>query len=402
MKQSEIPVFGNLQGVKVLSVGAAIACPAACSLFAEQGASVVSVESAAARDMLRSIGDCWTVEHRNNRTIALDIRAPEGKTVLKKMIKRSDILIESSKGGAWAKWDLADETLWEINPRLVVAHISGYGQTGDPAYVSRASYDPIGQAFSGFLAVNGTPEAPLPVKPYTCDYVTALFTAWAALAALYRTRETGRGESIDVTQFEAMARIQADYLMDGLNRSLQAPRMGIYGNAVCALPNVQVCGDGNFVMTAIGGAAIFQKLENLIGLGGDPDFTEPHGVINRDDHPRGEKIRAAMSAYCAAHTAEEVNEALNALQIPCSAVMTYEMMKNHPHYLARGTFTSWLDPGTEKEVLGVNAIPFFKNNPSRIYRGGPRYGEDNEDILQELEYGAADIARLYETGVINK
>jgi L-carnitine CoA-transferase len=402
LKQSEIPVFGNLQGVRVLSVGTAIACPAACSLFAEQGASVVSVESAVTRDMLRGIGECWTVEHRNNRTIALNIRAPEGEIVLKKLLGQSDILVESSKGGTWARWNLTDEALWEINPRLVIAHVSGYGQTGDPAYVSRASYDPIGQAFSGFLAVNGTPESPLPVKPYTCDYITALFAAWAALAALYRARETGRGESIDVAQFEAMARIQADYLMDGLNHGLQAQRMGIYGNAVCALPNVQVCGDGNFVMTAIGGAAIFQKLEELIGLGADPDFAEPHGVIDRDHHPRSEKICAAMSAYCAAHTAAEVNEALNALQIPCSAIMTYEMMKNHPHYLARGTFTTWQDPNTEREVMGIGAIPFFRNNPSRIYRGGPRYGEDNEDILQELDYTAAEIARLYEAGVISK
>lgn len=225
MKHNEIPVFGNMQGVRVIGTGTSIAGPVACSLFAEQGADVIQIESTKAPDMVRSIGDVWSVEHRNNRTIALNIRSAEGEVVLKKLLAGSDILVEGSKGGTWNKWGLSDEVLWEINPALVIVHISGYGQTGDPTYVSRASYDPIGQAFSGFMAVQGEPEPnpPVAVKPYTCDYITALFASWSAIVALFRAHQTGKGESVDVAQYEVMARIQADYLTNGLNYGIQAP-----------------------------------------------------------------------------------------------------------------------------------------------------------------------------------
>lgn len=404
MKHSEMPVFGNMQGVRVVGTGTSIAGPVACSLFAEQGADVIQIESTKAKDMVRSIGDIWSAEHRNNRTIALNIRSQEGEDVLRRLLKETDILIEGSKGGTWDRWGLSDEVLWEIKPDLVIVHISGYGQTGDPEYVNRGSYDPIGQAFSGFMVVQGepAPRPPVPVKPYTCDYITAVFASWSAAVALFRARQTGKGESVDVAQYEVMVRIQADYLTNGLNYGIQAPRMGIYGNSVCALPNVQICGDGNYVMTAIGGVSNFVKLEKLLGLEGDPDFAEPHAVINKSDGPRAEKIVEAMNKYCMARTAEQVNDEFNALKLPCSVIMTYEMMKKNSHYLARGTFTTWHDDNKDKDLMGVNCIPFFKNNPSQIFRGGPVYGADNEDILGELGYSEAEIADMYSKEVIKK
>lgn len=400
MKHNEMPVFGNMQGVRVIGTGTSIAGPVACSLFAEQGADVIQIESTKAKDMVRSIGDIWTAEHRNNRTIALNIRSEEGDEVLRKLLAQSDILIEGSKGGTWDKWGLTDEVLWQINPALVIVHISGYGQSGDPDFVNRASYDPIGQAFSGFMAVQGEEARPLPVKPYTCDYITALFASWSAAISLLRARQTGKGESVDVAQYEVMLRIQADYLTNGLNYGHQAARTGVYGNDVCALPNVQECGDGNFVMTAIGGVSNFVRLEKLIGLEGDPDFAEPHAVINKTDGPRAEKIVKAMNAYCMARTAVQVNDELNALKLPCSVIMTYDMMKDHPHYKARGSLTTWHDDNKDKDIMGVNCIPFFKKNPSQIFRGGPTYGADNEDILAELGYTEEQIADMYAKEVI--
>ena len=404
MKYSEMPTFGNLQGVRVLSTGGSIAGPVACSLFAEQGADVIQIESTLAKDLLRFIGDMWSAEHRNVRTIALNFRTPEGEEVLKRLLTQVDILVESSKGGTWEKWGLTDEVLWEMNPKLVIAHVSGYGQTGLPEYVTRGSYDTIGQAFSGFLAINGMPDPqpPVPPKPYTGDYVTALFTAWATTAALYRARETGKGESIDLAQYEALVRIQADALTNGLNYGIQAERMGLYGNAMVALPNVMRCKDGNYISTGIGGVAVWRKMEKILGLDGDPDFVEPVAVVNRDGGVRTEKVVNAMTAFCDTHTAEEANAILNAEQIPCSVVMTYEMMANHPHYQARETFTSWFDPVKGKDLKGANTIPFFKNNPSQIFRGGPTYGMDNDDILEELGYSTEEIEKLYEASIVKK
>ena len=404
MKQNEIPKFGNLQGVRVLCTGGSIAGPVACALFAEQGADVIQIESTLAPDLLRSIGDLWSAEHRNVRCMALNIRTAQGEDVLRKLLAQSDILVESSKGGTWVGWGLSDEILWQINPKLVIVHVSGYGQTGLPEYVKRGSYDTIGQAFGGYMAVNGMPdpEPPIPPKPYTGDYISALFTAWAAITALYRTRETGKGESVDIAQYETLVRVQGDYLMSGLNSGVQAPRMGAYGNTVVALPNILRCKDGNYISTGIGGVAVFRKVEKILGLEGDPDFAEPHAVINKGDGPRAEKFVKAMNEFCMSHTAQEANEILNLEQIPCSVVMTYEMMNSHPHYQARNTFTSWYDPAKGKDLKGANTIPVFKNNPGRIFRGGPVYGMDNDDILEDLGFSADEIAKLYESDIVKK
>lgn len=162
MKSTEMPKFGNLQGIKVLSIGSAIAGPFVGTLFAEQGADVIYAESTISPDMFRMFGDVFTVEHRNQRSITLDVPSPGGRRILARLLEKCDLLVENSKGGTWAKWGLTDDVLWKINPKLVIAHISGFGQTGDPAYISRGSFDPIGQAFSGFMAINGEPDpAPL-------------------------------------------------------------------------------------------------------------------------------------------------------------------------------------------------------------------------------------------------
>ena len=403
MKSSEIPKFGNLQGVKVLSTGLSLAGPFTASLFAEQGADVIQVESTNSKDMLRMFGDLWSVEHRNQRAITLNIPSPEGREVLSRLLETCDILIESSKGGTWEKWGLTDEVLWGINPKLVIAHVSGFGQSGDPAYVKRGSFDPIGQAFSGFMAINGEPDPapPYAVKPFTCDYITALFTTWAVLAALIRARETDVGESIDTAQYESMARIQGNFLTEGLNNGIQAPRMG-NKDLVSVLENVQKCKDGNWVMLAIGGTGVFKRFEILLGLGDDPDFAEAHSVIFRTDGARAEKIVKATAEFCQSHTAEEVDKILNAHQIPCSMIMTYEMMLENSQYKARNTIVEWHDLDDDHVVKSVGPIPKFKNNPSQIFRSGPSYGMDNEDVLSELGFSDDEIKMFYEREIIKK
>ncbi len=403
MKKSEIPKFGNLQGLKVITSGSAIAGPFAGALFAEQGAEVIYLENTTVPDMFRMFGDVWSSEHRNERTMALDIQSPEGREILVKLVQWCDILIESSKGGTWAKWGLTDEFLWGINPKLVITHVSGFGLTGDPDYIKRGSFDPIGQAFSGYMAINGEPEPapPYAPKPFTGDYVTALNTTWATLAALYRTQQTGVGESVDVAQYECLVRIQGNFLLEGVNSGKQPPRMG-NKDLKSALENVQKCQDGNYVMLALGGGAVLRRVEKLWGLDGDPDFQEPHTVIFKEDGPRAEKFVKAAVEFCRTHTAEEVDRIMNENQIPCSIVMTYDKMLDNPQYKARETITEWYDEIGGRRIKGVAPIPRFRNNPSQIFRSGHTYGMDNEDVLSELGYSENEIKAFYDKGVIKK
>lgn len=400
MKEKEMPKFGNLSGLKVINAASVVAGPFACALFAEQGAHVIQVESTLVPDMYRMYDEAWSVERRNQRNIAVNIPTPEGKEIILKLVKDADILVESSKGGTWAKWGLTDEVLWEANPALVIVHVSGFGQTGDPDYVGRPSFDSIGQAFSGFMSINGMPDPapPYATKPFTADYITGLFAAWAALAAVIKARETGKGESVDVAQYECMARIQGSYLSDGVNRGIQHPRMGNL-DAVGACKGTQICKDG-WVFIAVGGAGPVRNLINFLGLGDDPDFQGIIQSITRDKPERARKFNERLEAYCASHTVAEVAETMAQLKVPCSPIMTYQMMLEHPHYKARETIIEWYDEITEKNIKGVNMIPKFKNRPSTLVRGGPKYAADTVDIMHEIGYSDSEIAELAEKGII--
>ncbi len=402
MKRSERPVFGNLQNLKVINAASVIAGPFICGLFAEQGADVIELESVRADDMFRNFGDAWSVERRNQRMISLNIPTPEGKEVLLRMVKWADVLVESSKGGTWEKWGITDELLWEANPALVIVHVSGFGQTGDPKYISRGSFDSIGQAFSGFMSINGMPDPhpPYVTKPFTGDFVTGLFGAWAALAAVIRAKETGKGESVDVAQYEAMARLQGNYLSDGVNKGIQYPRMGNL-DVIGACNGTERCKDG-WVFIAVGGAGPVRNLINLLGFQDDPDFQGTIQTITRQEPERAAKFVKALEEFCAERTVDEVDKIMGELKVPCSKIMTYQMMLDHPHYQARETITEWHDEITVRTIKGINMIPKFKNNPGQIFRGGPKYGADNVDVMHEFGYSDEEIQSFYEKGIMKE
>lgn len=400
MKSCVIPEFGNLRGLKVISSSSVIAGPFICAMFAEQGADVIQIESPKIGDMLRKLGDeFWSAERRNQRMMTLDIPSAEGREVLFRMVKDAHILVESSKGGTWKKWGITDEVLWEKNPALVIVHVSGFGQSGDPAYVSRPAFDPVAQSFSGIASINGMPEPNPPyfLKPFTGDYVTGLMGAWAALAAYIRAKETGIGESIDLSQYESLLRLQGNYLSNGVNKGIQPPRMG---NEDPNNPRKgsERCKDGWCYVSA-GGAGTLSAMIKLFGMENEPEFQEPLQILSRKN-PAAVRLTEKLSAWCAEHTVDEVESTLSKLGVACSRIMTYKDMLENPHYIARGSITEWDDENLGRKVKGTNTFPYFKNNPSRIYRGGARYGADTVDVMHELGYSDDEIEKLLGENII--
>ena len=176
-KHADIPEFGNLQGVKVVVSAVSTAGPFAGELFAENGADVIWLEPPRGIDPYRWTQDGWGVqnERRNMRNLMLDVVSPEGHDVFLKLVETADIFIEASRGGQWEKWGYTDELLWEHNPKLVIGHMSGYGLTGDPAYVSLPGYDFTVNAFSGLMYLNGYKDgAPYMIQKFVTDYYAGL------------------------------------------------------------------------------------------------------------------------------------------------------------------------------------------------------------------------------------
>ncbi|MCI1675413.1 MAG: CoA transferase [Ancrocorticia sp.] len=400
MKTNDRVEFGNLHGLRVINASSVVAGPFLCELLAEQGADVIQIESTRVADMYRMYPESWSQERANQRSISLNIPTPEGKEVLGRLLRNADILVESSRGGTWTDWGLDDDVLWAFNPALVIVHISGFGQDGDLSYLKRASFDSIGQAFSGYMAINGFPD-PLPpyvTKPFMGDFVTGLFGAWAALAGYIHAKETGKGESIDMAQFEALARIQGAYMSDGINFGKQAERMGNL-DTVGACKGTQRCADG-WIFIAVGGAKPIAKMVEFFGLQDDPDFEGPIQSITRDKPDRARKFNEKLEGYCATRTVAEVEKVLGALGVALSPIMTYKDLLANSHYQARHMFQEWQDLSSGKTVRGVRPVPRFIRNPSKIVRSGAPYDYDTKDVLGEVGFTPEEINSLYNKGIL--
>ncbi|BAK44925.1 CoA transferase [Eggerthella sp. YY7918] len=403
-RAQDIPEFGTLSGIKVVVSAVSTAGPLVGNLMAESGADVILLEVPKGVDPLRWANRGWGAEceRRNVRTISLDVINPKGRDIFLKIIEDADIFIEASRGQQWDQWGYTDETLWEVNENLIIAHMSGYGETGLESYVKRPGYDHTIQAYSGMLELQGYPnlDPPLATK-FPTDYYTALFTFSAVLSAYIKRLRTGGGESIECAQFEASLRCQAPlvglYLMEGLQ---QVP-IGAHDNTVAGCGYYR-CKDGKGIYAIIIGPGVLKRAIPLLGLEYGSDMF-PAGSPNVPiDADGAEVFEQALIKFFSERTAAEAEEELLALDIPCSRSLTYDEVVDDPHVKARQSLIEWENVHGDM-VKGVRPYPRFKNSPQIIWRGCPSVGMDNEDILADI--GIVDeeqIQALYEDKVIQQ
>lgn len=392
------PQFGALAGLKILDSGSNIAGPLGGGLLGECGAQVIHLEAPNRPDNQRGWYG-YPQNHRNQQSLVADVKTEEGRKIFLELIKWADIWVESSRGGTYDKLGLSDEAVWEVNPKLAIVHVSGYGQTGDPEYVTKASYDAVGQAYSGYMSLNGTDSA-LKINPYLSDYVCGLTTCWTMLACYVSTQRTGKGESVDVAQYEALARITDGRIMQYVTGGEKVERTG-NKDAQAALFSFYTCKDGRVIFIGMNGAEVTKRGYPIIGLPapgtGDPDF--PEGFTGwLIDSPVGQRLEAAMEDFVSKHDMLEVKEIMEKNGIPCQMVYEIEDCVNDPHWQARETIMEWEDPMLGK-VTGLGLINKFKRNPSEIWRGSPLFGMDNNAILKDLGYSDEEIEELAEKGV---
>lgn len=402
MRKSEIPEFGLLHGLKVVHASTVVAGPICAELMAENGADVIWIESTRALDTNRGKGGMGAEsERRNMRNISFNIPTDEGKQILRSLLEDADVFIESSKGGQYERWGLTDEVLWSWNPKLVIAHFSGYGQSGDPAYVNRGCYDPVAQAFSCFMNSNGFPDRePIAAREIPTDYYSGLTGFGMCLAGVMKARETGEGESFDLAQYEMAIRYQNQRPMDWFNRGVASERTGSHNDITAAWGSF-ACGDGNYVYLMFLGPSVMEKGLPLFGWEFGSELfprTQNFAPLATEG---GQMLEKAVTEYCLAHTAKEVEDELCSRGVPCSRIMTHEMAAEHPHYLARETFTEW-EAVDGRKLKGVNTMPKIANSPQRIWRGCPTPGMDTDDILLDHGYTDEQIAALRENGILRR
>ncbi|WIW89470.1 CoA transferase [Sphingobium sp. V4] len=392
-----LPDFGCLRGVKVVHATSNIAGPFGAELLAEHGADVLWLENARSPDPSRLSGRrFFQTERQNQRTMALDLPSEQGREIFARIIREADIFIENSKGGQYEKWGLTDEVLWQINPRLIIAHLSGFGETGLKEYVERPSYDAIAQAFGGYIDLNSNGVTAPYAAPATADYVAGLFQVVGILAALHRVKQSGVGESVDVAMYECIMKVQCDqgnYFTD----KEPVARVGYpyWVAGWTCLP----CKDGEYIQLCLTGTGVLKKAIPFFGLEyGSAEF--PEGISGMQiAKPNGRKFSDAIAAYLLTKTVDEAEKEMITAGLPVSKVNTLADIEHDPHVLARETLDEWEAFNGEK-IKSVGPVPKFRNNPGRHWRAAPLFGMDNDEVLAELGYSAEEIAAFYTSRTI--
>lgn len=398
---SKMPMFGPLQGLKVVFSAREVAGAFGPQMMAEWGADVIWIEHTKYEDSLRVQRNYVELDRRNQHSLSIDIFSEEGKEVFLKLMETTDIFIESSKGPSFARHGITDEVMWERNKSLVIAHVTGWGLDGDENTVNLPAYDITAQAFSGYLIQNGTREQPTPAFPYAADYFTALMVLGSSLAALYRAQKTGEGESIDIAMHEIMLRMGQYYMMDYFNEGITYPRADKGKDPIQVGCGVYKCKDGKYIALELVGNKQVKAMFNLIGMShliGTKDYPEDLSSSVRVDTSHGPQLEEKLDEYFAGKTVDEAEKELAKYNIAAMRLMSYEEIEKHPHVLAREDLIEW-ETLKGKKCKGPNVFPKFKKNPGRVWRPMPTRGMDTEDILRDL-YSSERIQELNEKGVI--
>ena len=393
---------GPLAGVRVLDLGTVVAGPFMATLLADFGAEVIKVELPGRGDTLRQIGpvragtSLWfAADARGKQSVTLDLRRPEGRDLLLRLVTVVDVLVENFIPGTLDGWGLDAATLHAANPRLIVARASGYGQTGP--YRRRPGYDRVGVAFGGLWHITGLPDGE-PIRPGTslADYLTGTFGAFGIMMALYhRDARGGAAQEIDASLFESVFRVMehtaVHYHLDGQVRDRT-------GNAGPAVPSGAFrTRDGRWLALVVAEDRMYARLMRAIGrpdLAADPRYVDAPGRAT-DREP----IEAAIRDWVAAHDAGEALAVLHAAEIPAAETTTIADIFADPHYAAREAIATVEDP-----ALGIvrmqGVTPKLSATPGSIRRGAPLLGEHNAEIFGGLLGLPADeLARLADAGV---
>ena len=391
-----------LAGLRVLDIGTRIAAPFCAGLLGEQGAEVIKVEQPGRGDFLREVGPYedgyslfWAVEGRGRKSVTLDLRRPEGQELFRRLAATADVVVENFRPGTLERWGIDPAS---CDPRLVWVRISAFGQDGP--YAARPGLDRIGIAAGGLLHLTGYPDRP-PVRVGVAisDYLTGVFSAHAAVAALYgRDRRdvsaSGTGAVVDATLYGANLRILewtlAAYDRLGTVREREGNRLA---NSA-PLDNYPTA-DGTFVCIVAGSDANYARLCRAMDrtdLIDDPRFaTLDKRAAN------GDEINQLVEDWTLSLPAAEVEAACLAHDVPVASAYSAADIFADPHVAARGDLVTVDDP-----VLGPvrQQAPFPRSPTTTIPSGAPRLGQHTEEVLLALGLTPTDLATLSTNGTI--
>lgn len=387
-----------LQGTMAVDLSGHVAGPFAGSLLGDLGCDVIKVELPDGGDTHRGrnplyegYGPSFRALNRNKRSLTLDLRRPEGREALLKLLEKADVLLENFRPETRARLGLDYERLSRLNPRLVHCSITGYGQEGP--YRDKPGFDTIGQALSGMLSLMTDFDRPRVVGVSVTDHSTGVFAAYGVLAALLARHHTGRGQFVDASLLRTSLAFIESHMADYLNGGEAITRENFpRGRIYCFVP-----GDGKPLVVHLSG---HQKAwEGLVGAVGRRDLLDDPRFATRNDRwKRHYDIVPILQAEFEKEPRAHWLEALDAAGVPNAPIYRIEEVLDDPQVREMGLPREIRHPKMGPSNLIGNAVR-LSDTPARFHRAAPLLGEDTDDILRELGYDEETLARLREQGV---
>jgi crotonobetainyl-CoA:carnitine CoA-transferase CaiB-like acyl-CoA transferase len=407
---------GPLAGVKVLELGTLIAGPFCSRMLAEFGAEVIKVEAPGEGDPLRKwrvLKDgtslWWYVQARNKKSVTLNMKDARGQEIAKKLALDADVIIENYRPGVLERWNIGYEQLKAINPATIMVRLSGYGQSGP--LKDLPGFGAIGESMGGLRYVSGFPDRP-PVRIGVSigDSIAALHGVIGAMMALRHRDVTGgrwngkagteciagQGQMVDVALYEAVFNMMESLVPEYDQAGLIRERTG--GALPGIVPsNTYTTGDGESIVIAGNGDAIFKRLMQAIGrddMANDPDLARNDGRV-----PRTQEIDQAIQQWCDTQTIDSALGTLKAADVPVGKIYSVHDMMSDAQFLARNMFEQHqFKDGTPIKMPAIT--PKLSETPGETKWLGPALGEHNDEVLSSLGYDEESIAGLKREGVL--
>jgi crotonobetainyl-CoA:carnitine CoA-transferase CaiB-like acyl-CoA transferase len=385
-----------LDGIRVLDLSRVLAGPFCGALLGDMGADVIKVEDTRGGDESRTWppqrdgeAAAYVDNNRNKRGIAVDLKTPEGVEIMRRLVLRTDVLVENFRTGTMESFGLGYEALAEIQPRLVYCSISAFGRTGPRA--DDGGYEAVMQAFSGVMSITGEPGgAPLRCGVSFLDLGTGIFGAFGVVNALLHRHVTGRGQRVDTSLLETSISLLNYHAEAYLLSGVVAGPLGSSHPSIVPYRNFR-CRDGRWVFIAGANDRLWQRLAGAVGLEHlvtDPRFaTNPDRVQNRAD------LESEVEAAIARYDEAELLALLENVDVPAVPVNTIDRVLGDPQCTARDMVERVPHPTLgEIPIVGV-PVKFSEMQP-RVRRHAPRLGEHTDEVLAEHGYSPVRIAEL--------
>ncbi len=398
---------GPLDGLRVIELGTLLAGPFSGRLLGDMGAEIIKVEAPGKPDPLRDWGHAryngkslwWPIQSRNKKCVTLNLRVDEGQQMLLELLEHADVVTENFRPGTLEKWNLGYDRLSEVNPRVILVRISGYGQTGP--YGKRAGFASVAEAMGGLRYISGFPDEPPPRMHISLgDSLAAMFAVQGVLAAIYERDigGSGKGQVVDVSLMESSFALMESTVPEYDRLGIVREPSGTFLKGV-APSNIFKSEDDKWMVIAANHDNVFQRLSDAMGmpeLKEDPKFATH---LARGDNQV--EIDGLIAEWAKARTAEQIDKELNEAGVICGPIYTVADIFEDPQFKARDMLLKHEDP-VIGEFIGPGIVPRFTRTPGKVQWTGPwEEGSHNEEVWGGMIGRSTDkLSELKEEGVI--